>query len=118
MAVIISLVSFFTSSDRGLTLGGNTLTLSALRFQGQTYLVLKKTCQEDDRAYTGAVDVAVSIPLSGKEGEEDPPIDARRIFFSLKPEEEFRFSVPFEAPELLLLVQSETEQKTLRVKAD
>jgi hypothetical protein len=119
MVVFVSLVTTLTASaGRGITLGGNTLTVSALRFQGTTYLAIKKTCKEDDRAYTGAVDVAVSIVQSGTETSESPPIAVRRIFFSLSPEEEFRFSVPFEAPELLFLVQSETEQRTFKVKAD
>jgi hypothetical protein len=118
MVVFISLATLLTASDGGIVLGGNTLTVSALRFQGTTYLKMKKTCKEDDRAYTGAVDVAVSTVQSGTEKSESPPIAARRIFFSLNPEEEFRFSVPFEAPELLLLVQSETEQRTFKVRAE
>jgi hypothetical protein len=118
MVVFISLATILTASDRGIALGGNTLTVSALRFQGMTYIAIKKTCKEDDRAYTGAVDVAVSIVQSGTETSESPPIAARRIFFSLNAEEEFRFSIPFEAPELLFLVQSEMEQRTFKVKAD
>ncbi|MDR2103952.1 MAG: hypothetical protein LBP42_07620 [Treponema sp.] len=118
MVVFISLTSLLTGSGRKIILGGNTLTASALRFQGLTYLVLKKTCKEENPVYTGAVDLAVSIPLSGDEAGENPPIAAERIFFSLNPEEEFRFSVPFEAPELLILVQTETERKTLKLRAE
>jgi hypothetical protein len=117
MVVFISLVTILTASDRGIALGGNTLTVSALRFQGTTYLKIKKTCKEDDRAYTGAVDVAVSVVWSGTETGEIPLVANERIFFSLNPEEEFPFSVPFEAPELRLLVQSETEQRTFKVRA-
>jgi hypothetical protein len=119
MAVVfISLLTFLGAPERGIALGGNTLALSAMRFQGTTYLVIKKTCKEDDRVYTGAVDVAVSVVRSGAENSESPPIAARRIFFTLKPEEEFRFSVPFEAPELLIVVQTETELKTFKVRAE
>ncbi|MDR3138259.1 MAG: hypothetical protein LBT95_01155, partial [Treponema sp.] len=118
MVVFISLASLLTGSGRKIVLEGNTLSFSALRFQGLTYLAIKKTCKEESRAYTGAVDVAVSIALSGAETGESPPIAGQRFFFSLNPEEEFRFSVPFEAPELLVLVQTERERKTLKLRAE
>ncbi|MDR2101159.1 MAG: hypothetical protein LBP43_01150 [Treponema sp.] len=117
VVVFISLASILTGSNGTITLGGNTLTVNALRFQGLTYLVIKKTGNED-RAYTGAVDVAVSPALSGGETGENSPISGKRIFFSLNPEEEFRFSLPFEAPELLILIQTERERKNFKVKVE
>jgi hypothetical protein len=118
ISVFIILVSILTAPEGKITLGGNAITVSALRFQGLTYLAIKKTCREDDRAYTGAVDLAVSPVLSGPETGESPPIEVRRIFFSLAPEEEFRFSLPFEGAELLILVQTETERGSFKVKVE
>ncbi|MDR3168120.1 MAG: hypothetical protein LBT93_09255 [Treponema sp.] len=118
MVVFISLISLMTASERVITLGGNTLTVDALRFQGLTYLAIKKTCKKDDQVYTGAVDVAVSPVLSGEGTGESPPISGRRIFFSLNSEEEFRFSLPFEATELLILIQTERDRKSFKIKVE
>jgi hypothetical protein len=49
--------------------------------------------------------VAPEVP----EGQEDTPypVFRNRIFFSLKEEEEYRFSVPFEADRLVMVLQGE-----------
>jgi hypothetical protein len=102
-------------NDRGgLDLGGNRLSVSALNFPGATYVLLKKTAASEE-SYTGPVDLALSIPA--KEGEETP-IETRRIFFSLEGEEDFRFSLPFEAPEIILVIRAGETLKQLRFKPD
>jgi hypothetical protein len=126
--VIFSFVLMFLSqglkASSGAKLAGNTLTVSAMSVPGQdgkdedvTYLaVLKKA--DSERAYTGPVDVAVSIYQKEGEGGEDMPITAHRIFFTLESEEDFRFSVPFTGPELILVFRAEDVLATLRVKPD
>ena len=127
--VVVSFVLMFLSrglkASGGARLAGNTLTVSAMSFPAQegedeasaTYIAaLKKT--DSERAYTGPVDVAVSIYQKEGGAGEDMPIAARRIFFTLEPEEDFRFSVPFTAPELILVFRAEEELATLLVKPE
>ncbi|MDR2027990.1 MAG: hypothetical protein LBP93_00480 [Treponema sp.] len=115
--IIISVVS--SPEDTSKILGGNTVAVSALKFQGSTYLVIKKTMGEGD-VYTGTVDLAVSIalpPEDEKTGAE-APISTHRIFFSLEPEEEYRLAVPFEAPRLIILMQGGNELIRLSVRPE
>jgi hypothetical protein len=120
------IISFLYGGDDQLKLGGNTVEVSAMIFEGNTYLALKKTFKNDGEAYTGAVDLGVSPVFSGggkkSAGDEGPaepedyPVWAQRIFFTLKNGEEYRFALPFEAPRLLVLLQAETgEQAAVQV---
>jgi hypothetical protein len=114
LAAAIFYLSAFLSRDKTPALGGNTLSFSALRFEGSSYIVLKKSASP--RAYTGVVDMAISA--AEKAGEGSPPPANRSVFFSMEPEEEFRLAVPFEAPELLVLLRVGTEYGNFKVKAD
>ncbi|MDR0376230.1 MAG: hypothetical protein LBH70_00365 [Spirochaetaceae bacterium] len=125
--VMVSFILLFLSRDAGerggASLAGNAVAVSALGFPARdgkdaaAYLtVIKKTTSE--RAYTGPVDVAVSVyQHEGGVGEE-PPIAAQRIFFTLEPEEDFRFSVPFTGPELILIFRAGEELASFRVKPE
>jgi hypothetical protein len=110
MSVMIMLVSIFTRGDSAV-FGGNRVEFSALRFQGATYLALKKTARKSP--YTGTVNLAVSP--SGEAGE-DIPIVTHTIFFSLVEEEEYRLRLPFESGELLILAERPGELKKFTVK--
>jgi hypothetical protein len=124
--VVVSFVLLILSrglkESGGVKLAGNRISVSAMSFPAQagegaaaTYLaVLKK--EDSERAYTGPVDVAVSVYQ--KEGGAGGPIETRRIFFTLEPEEDFRFSVPFTGPELILVFRAEEQMATLRVKPE
>ncbi|MDR1108831.1 MAG: hypothetical protein LBL19_07340 [Spirochaetaceae bacterium] len=122
MSVVILVVtffvaSFFSSRDDRQNLGGNFLTLSAMKFEGSTYLVIKKSIPEKTEAYTGIVDMAVSVYLkAGEEYSGEVPLTNRSIFFSPEAEEEYRIALPFEAPELLILMRAGDEYLRLRVK--
>jgi hypothetical protein len=121
MILIVGIISFVWSpADNARNLKGNTVAVSALTFQGATYLVIKKSMAEKDGAYTGTVDLAVSRELSPEEKKSgvEAPISTHRIFFSLEPEEEYRLSVPFEAERLLVLMQGENEMIRLSVKPE
>jgi hypothetical protein len=125
--VVVSFVLLFLSrglkANGGARFAGSTIAVSAMSFsalegEGETaatYIAaVKKT--DSERAYTGPVDIAVSV--FQKEGGGDPPIATRRIFFTLEKEEEFRFSVPFTGPELILVFRAEEELTTLRIKPE
>jgi hypothetical protein len=108
-------IGAFSDKDDGKKLGGNGITAEAIRFEGATYIALKKTFTGGGNVYTGAVDIAIS-PRS--KDAESAPITIERVFFSYEESEEYRFSVPYEAPELLILLKAETEMLSLTVNAD
>jgi hypothetical protein len=113
MSAMIMMVSIFVKGDTA-DLGGNRVELSAFRFQGSSYLALKKTASA--KAYTGVVNLAVS-PVSD---EAAVPVITRTVFFSLTAEEEFRMMLPFESDEILVLAEASLkdgrELKKFKVK--
>jgi hypothetical protein len=127
VSFLLMILSRGLKEGGGAKLSGNAVMVSAMRFPAQagetavTYFAVVKKANSE-KAYTGPVDVAVSIYQAAqeKEGEagEDMPITTHRIFFTLEPEEDFRFSVPFTGPELILVFRAEEEIITLRVKPD
>jgi hypothetical protein len=63
----------------------------------------------------------MAISIYGTAGEEypgDTPITNRRIYFSPEPEEEYRFALPFEAKELLIIMRAGEEYLSARVKTE
>jgi hypothetical protein len=111
--VIISTVNAGTSC----TLGGNRITVEAVQFRGETMVAMTKTVTDAENAYTGLVDIGVAPALSGESGAEDYPLFTHRIFFSLNTEEEYRFSLPFEANKLLVVLQGEQDAARLTISA-
>ncbi|MDR2634082.1 MAG: hypothetical protein LBC51_10765 [Treponema sp.] len=111
-----------SSGSRWSSLGGNTLKVSGERFQGTTYLRITKTVPHNTPVYTGAVDMAITpvdIPASGAEAAQSPPVISHRIFFSADTEEVFGLSLPFEAPLILMLMQTEKDERiSIQVKPE
>jgi len=120
MCAFIVIVSIVNKTGGSYSLEGNKIEVTGIRFEGATIVVLTKTVKKNSgNAYTGAVDVAVS-PLNNVSGGaenddgENYPVFYHRIFFSMETSEEYRFAVPFDLPEQLLILQ--TEKNTLRIK--
>jgi len=121
MCAAIIIVSIVTKTGGAYSLEGNRIEVSGTRFEGATIVVLTKTVKKNAvNAYTGAVDVAVSYPVDGGANSansgagEDYPVFYHRVFFSMETVEEYRFAVPFDAPEQILILQ--TEKNTLQIK--
>jgi hypothetical protein len=120
ISIVVLCVMIFAIDKLGLladSLGGNKITVSAIKYEGETFLVLTKTYaarKDGKEPYTGLVDIAVSPVV--KNPEEDFPVFNHRIFFSLAAEEEYRFSVPFTSEELILVLQGETGSTNFKVK--
>ena len=93
-------------------LGNNQLTLRAMAYEGSSYLVIKKSAEKD--AYTGPVEIAVSLPMEGGA----PLVRVRVEYFTDKKEEEFRFSVPFAGEELLVLLRGGDSYIQHRIKTE
>ncbi|MDR0389153.1 MAG: hypothetical protein LBH73_03715 [Spirochaetaceae bacterium] len=101
MSAMIMMVSIFVKGDTA-DFGGNRVEFSAFRFQGSSYLALKKNAAKKGNPYTGVVNLAVSPVVS----DESPvPVITQTVFFSVEPEEEFRMMLPFESAEILILAE-------------
>ncbi|MDR1956565.1 MAG: hypothetical protein LBQ30_06910 [Treponema sp.] len=102
------------SPESGYTarLGGNTLWASVKRFEGTTYLTIKKTAAKDTAVYTGTVDMVITLleaPGSGAEAAEMPLVVRHQIVFSSRGEEEFGLSLPADASQVLLFMQTSAD---------
>jgi hypothetical protein len=116
LCAAILVISILGYADEAHTLGGNRVLVQAVKYEGATIVILKKTIKNANQAYTGAVDLAVSPAVP--EGTEDYPIFVHRVFFSLQEEEEYRFAVPFDSDELVLVFQYEENTLAIKIKAE
>jgi hypothetical protein len=115
--VILCVFILFLHYTRGrpdMTIGGNSIAVSALRSEGSTFVEITKKALEND-CYTGPVDLALSIPQNLMKGEVEAPVANQGIFFTPEETEGFRFSLPFTAPQLIILMRAGDEFKTFRV---
>jgi len=108
---MLSILGYF---DKSYSLDGNKIEISGTAFEGTTIVVLRKSIKSKT-AYSGAVDIAVSVAV---QPDEDMPLFYHRVFFTLTQEEEYRFAVPFDSPELLMVVQTEKSDLKIKFKPD
>jgi hypothetical protein len=112
ICVFIILFSIMGYLDGSYSLDENRILIKGTRFEGTTIIILKKTVKKGvNSAYTGAVDIVVS-PVTAE--EENYQIETFRYFFTNEPIQECRFVVPFDVPELSVILQ--TEKNSLKVK--
>jgi hypothetical protein len=113
-SIVLICVAMLILSILGYTgdtcdLEGNRLFMQADRYEGMVMLTLKKTIQRNglfrvDNVYTGAVDIAITPKAVLTEAL---PVFTHRIFFTLEDEEQYRFVLPFDTDELVLVFQTE-----------
>ena len=125
LVVALSLLGF-TGTD--YTMDGNRLSIQALKYDGTIIIAVNKSVKKSglarfsrsNTAYTGAVDIAVQPALKADSGQDWQPenIFYHKIFFTLEPEERYRFSIPFYAEELALVFKTETKTLGFTVKAE
>lgn len=96
-------MSFLLHRETNQTVMGNAFSLEAFRFQGATYIAIKKEARSND-AYSGPLDVAVS-PSTQSTNPAQVQVYTQSFLIGLKPHEEFRFSVPFEAEKIVVLLR-------------
>lgn len=114
LCAVIIFLSVYDNLDSVHSFEGARLEISGTRYEGITIIVLRKVNRNAD-VYSGAVDIAVSVESGDL---ENFPVFYHRIFFSLEKEEEYRFSVPFDEENLLLVIQSENNSLKIRFKPD
>jgi hypothetical protein len=123
LCVAISVITKIINNKDASDIGGNGLAISAMRYEGKTFVVIKKTAKKTG-AYTGLVDVAISQDAAkaakDKTGAKRAAgsIFTEKIYFMPEASEDFRISVPVEIENLLLLLQAESESAVARVKAE
>jgi len=102
LCVAVIMLSNFLNKEGVRSLGNNTVSVSAIGAGENSYVTVKKTNPGD--AYSGAVDVAVSLPGEGN------PIYTERIYFGVEEEELFRLRIPFRGKKLVIVMEAGTEQ--------
>ena len=94
-------------------LDGNRILVTGARYEGTTIVVIKKTvASRRTLPYTGAVDVIALPVITALEG--DFPTFFHRIYFTPEPEEEYRFIVPFDSSEQVIVLQTEMSSINLK----
>jgi hypothetical protein len=108
--IVLSVTGYL---DKSYSMDGVRLEIKGIRYEEMVIMVVRKTLKKGNfSGYTGAVDVAVSPAVKSK--DEKYPVFYHRIFFSFEPEEEYRFAVPFDSEELVMVLQ--TEKSSLQIK--
>ena len=115
MCAIIIIVSRIGLLDNNAVLDGNKLEITGTIFEDNTIVLIKKTARNDS-AYTGDIDIAVSVPL--KLTEDEMAVYSHRIYFSLEKNEAYRFAAPFNAPELLIVLQNDKSEVRHKFKPE
>jgi hypothetical protein len=121
MCLLIWLFSFFGYLDSPFYLDGNLVKVSASVYEDAAILVINKRVKAMN-AYTGAVDTAVSVPVpvsdDTEEQTEDAPVFYHRIYFTNEKHERYSVAVPFDSPELLVVLQTEKKQIKLKISVN
>jgi len=115
LCVLVFALSRMEFFDDVYTLDGNKIEITGITLEDSTIVILNKK-DADANSYTGALNIAVSIPAEDEELMDEMPVFYHRVFFNLVRDEEFRFVVPFNAPELLAVLQSEKSTLQLTFK--
>jgi hypothetical protein len=99
-------------------LAGNRVEARALKYDGTIVVVLKKTLKKNaGKPYTGAVEIGAAAALDTAE-EDFPAVFLHRVFFTAESVEEYRFSLPFESDNILIILQSEKDTLSMKVKVE
>ena len=112
LILILSALGFFDSS---YMIDGNRIEVTGTIYESATIISLKKTVRNQG-AYTGAIDIAVSPVI--RDENEQYNVFTHRIFFTLENDEQYRFAVPFDSPELAVVIQNEKSALQFTFKPD
>lgn len=114
LCIVILIFSATGLFNKTYSLEGNKLDIRGTGYEGTAIIVIRKTVNKAP-AYTGAVDIAVS-PVAPQ--DEEYPVFYHRIFFTLEQDEEYRFVIPFDSPQIAMVLQTEKNSLKITVKVD
>ena len=119
LCALIFLLSTLGFFDDTYSLDGNKLVISGITVEDSTIVIIRKKDGNAD-SYTGALNIAVSIPVKKADdiSLEAQSVFYHRVYLSLESNEEFRLLVPFNAPELLMVLQTEKSALQLTFKPE
>ncbi|MDR2602388.1 MAG: hypothetical protein LBC53_08075 [Spirochaetaceae bacterium] len=103
MCLVILFMTYLMPDSGKTDVMGNLVEVSAMRYSGSTFIVLKKSADVKKSFYTGLVDVIVYSDSSDL--RETARKTTMQIVWTDLPQEEFRFSVPFENSQILVSLQ-------------
>jgi len=109
ICLLILFLTYLAPQGSSADIGSNGIAVSALKYDGVTFIVLKKTRLKND-AWAGLVDMNVSAGGAASYN--------RAVFFSDEQTEEFRFSLPYESDELLFSLQAGPDTLNIRIRPE
>jgi len=109
LIILLSRIGFF---DTSYILDNNKIEITrAAHFEETTIIILKKTARNES-AFTGAVDIVVTVPLAQQEELDiTNKYFSHRIYFTREKEEVYRFAAPFNDPQLLMVLQNDRDSR-------
>ncbi|MDR2842281.1 MAG: hypothetical protein LBV52_03660 [Spirochaetaceae bacterium] len=111
ICLVVLAMTYLVPQKTGKELLGNEITASAIRYDGATFVVIKKTIKKIG-AYTGIVDVNIASIANGKNQYDS------EIFWTDAAEEEARYRLPFNANEISIQMQAKDKTVNLNIKSD
>jgi len=118
ICITVMVLSILGYAGGSRVLDGNLLSVQAVKFEGAIIATVTKSISKNFfgrpvPAYSGAVYIAVTAG-------ETPPEDVfyHRIFFTLEPQEQYRFSLPFDSDELTFVFQTEKNTLNMKIKTE
>ena len=126
ICIFILVISALGLAGSSYNLDGTRVSLQAIQYEGAAIVVVKKTIPKDivsrfssaAAPYSGAVEIAVQPVIKTAADQESQTVFYHKIFFTLEPEEVYRFSVPFDAKEFAIVLQTEKKELRVTVKAE
>jgi hypothetical protein len=116
---LIFIAANITSAAKSNILSGNQLIVQAIPYDGVIIVTMykvtvKRLIARPGEAYTGPVDItALPAKRDGEEQDQPGAVFNHRVVFSREKQEQYRFVLPFDADELVLVFQ--TEKDTLGI---
>jgi len=119
LCILIFLLSRLGFLDDTYILDGNNIEITGTIYEGNTIVILRKTIK-DSKPYTGAVDIAVSPFYDAANGNSFTDIEQlsyyrHRVFFTLENQEEYRFVIPYDSAELLVVLQNDRNELQMKI---
>ena len=114
--VVFGFANRYIDRVMGIKLGGNTITVTIVKEEGISILEMTKTLPKSGEAYIGEVDIAISPIISNPAEGELSPVFSHRFFFRPVESEKFTVSLPFEENDFIVLIITEAEQKSMRIR--
>jgi len=112
LSVTAAVMGFLLPPENRIEIAGNRFTVSAFRYQGSTYVVIKKAAPRPGAA-TGTLMAAAGGSNAGDEGRY-----AGSFSVDERGEQEFRFAMDGEVEDFAVLVEFGGVRKTLRARAE